>query len=214
MKLWGVFKMKKICIIDYGIGNIASIHNGALASGYDVIVSSDPEKIAMSTHLILPGVGSFEKGMDGLVSGGLVEILNDQVIAKKKPILGICLGMQLFASYGLEKGHHKGLNWIKGKVEKIKVDSNNIKVPHMGWNEVKIKNKSKLLSDIEMPAVFYFVHSYQLIPDNKSVITGICEYGENVISCIEYNNIYATQFHPEKSHTPGLKLLNNFFSNT
>ena len=84
----------------------------------------------------------------------------------------------------------------------------------MGWNEVKTKNKSKLLSDIEMPAVFYFVHSYQLIPDNKSVITGICEYGENVISCIEYNNIYATQFHPEKSHTPGLKLLNNFFSNT
>ena len=204
----------KVCIVDYGIGNIASIYNGALSSGHDVIVSSDPEKISKSSHLILPGVGSFQKGMEGIMSRGLIKILNDQVLFKKKPVLGICLGMQLFASRGFEDGDHKGLNWIKGKVEKIDKDLNNIKVPHMGWNEVKCKNKSKLLTNIEEPLIFYFVHSYQFLPDDKSVITGTCKHGKDLTSCIEYKNIYATQFHPEKSHNVGLQLLNNFFNNT
>ena len=119
--------MIKACIIDYGTGNIASIYNGVHSTGHDVIVSSDPEKISKSSHLILPGVGSFQKGMEGIASNGLIKILNDQVLLEKKPILGICLGMQLFASYSLEDGYHKGLDWIKGRVEKINVDLDNIK---------------------------------------------------------------------------------------
>ena len=122
--------------------------------------------------------------------------------------------MQLFASHSFEDGYHKGLNWIKGKVEKINNNLNNIKVPHMGWNEVKFNNKSKLLINIEEPLIFYFVHSYQFLPDDKSIITGTCKHGKDLISCIEYKNIYATQFHPEKSHNVGLQLLNNFFNNT
>ena len=206
--------MTKTCIIDYGIGNLASIYNGIHSTGNDVIVSSDSEKISNSTHLILPGVGSFQKGMGGIESKGLIKILNDQVLLEKKPILGICLGMQLFASYGLEDGYCKGLEWIKGKVEKINVDLDNIKVPHIGWNEVKLKKKSKLLINIEETLIFYFVHSYHFLPDDKSVITGICQQGKDLISCIEYKNIYATQFHPEKSHNIGLQVLNNFINNT
>ena len=206
--------MAKVCIIDYGIGNIASIHNGALLTGHDVVVSSDPEKITNASHLILPGVGSFKKGMEGILSNGLLEILNDQVLSKKKPVLGICLGMQLFASHSSEDGRHNGLNWISGNVEKIDKDLENIKVPHMGWNEVECKNKSKLLSSIKEPLIFYFVHSYHFIPNDNSVVTGTCKHGKDLISCIEYKNIYATQFHPEKSHNVGLQLLNNFFNNT
>ena len=206
--------MIKACIIDYGAGNIASIYNGVHSTGHDVIVSSDPEKISKSSHLILPGVGSFQKGMEGITSNGLIKILDDQVLLEKKPILGICLGMQLFASYSLEDGYHKGLNWIKGRVEKINVDLDNIKVPHIGWNEVKLKKKSKLLINIEETLIFYFVHSYHFLPDDKSVITGICQQGKDLISCIEYNNIYATQFHPEKSHNIGLQVLDNFINNT
>ena len=184
--------MTKTCIIDYGIGNIASIYNGIHSTGNDVIVSSDSEKISNSTHLILPGVGSFQKGMEGIESKGLIKILNDQVLLEKKPILGICLGMQLFASYGLEDGYCKGLDWIKGKVE----------------------NKSKLLINVEETLIFYFVHSYHFVPEDKSVITGVCKHGKDLISCIEYKNIYATQFHPEKSHNIGLQVLNNFINNT
>tara|TARA_B100001123_G_C15306006_1_gene1022712 strand:- start:209 stop:829 length:621 start_codon:yes stop_codon:yes gene_type:complete len=206
--------LAKVCIIDYGIGNIASIHNGILSTGNDVVVSSDPKKISNSSHLILPGVGSFQKGMEGILSRGLAEILNEQVINKKKPILGICLGMQLFASHSFEDGHHKGLNWINGKVEKIDKDLKNIKVPHMGWNEVKSQNKSKLLTNIEEPLIFYFVHSYHFIPNDTSIITGTCKHGKDLTACIEYKNIYAAQFHPEKSHDVGQKLLNNFFNNT
>ena len=203
--------MTKTCIIDYGIGNLASIYNGIHSAGNDVIVSSDSEKISKSTHLILPGVGSFQKGMEGIESKGLIKILNDQVLLEKKPILGICLGMQLFASYGLEDGYCKGLDWIKGKVEKINVDLDNIKVPHMGWNEVKIKNNNNnnLIEQKEINN-FYFVHSYYFDCDHKENVVGKTDYGINFTSFISKENIYGVQFHPEKSSKQGLNLIKKF----
>ena len=200
-----------VCIIDYGIGNIASIYNAIKYIGADPIISDDPAKINNSTHLILPGVGSFKKGMQELKNRGLVEILNHEVINNEKPILGICLGMQLFATTSSEGGVSNGLNWVEGDVIRINNNNSNIRVPHIGWNDVEVIPNSKLLNN-EIDTHCYFVHSYHFNTENNKYITGKCDYGDKITAIVEKNNIYGVQFHPEKSHTTGLKILDNFIS--
>ena len=200
-----------ICIIDYGLGNIASIFNAMKYIGTDPIVSDDPAIIKNSSHLILPGVGSFKKGMQELQNRGLDEILNLEVINNKKPILGICLGMQFFATTSSEGGVNKGLNWIEGDVIRINNNLINLRVPHIGWNDVKVTPTSRLLNN-EIDTHCYFVHSYHFNAENSKYITGKCSYGDDITAIVEKDNIYGVQFHPEKSHSTGLKILKNFIS--
>jgi|APSaa5957512535_1039671.scaffolds.fasta_scaffold02995_7 glutamine amidotransferase len=200
----------KVCIIDYGLGNLTSVFNAVEKLGFDVCISNDIKEIVDSTYLILPGVGSFSNGMKNLRKLNLIDLLNHEVLENKKPILGICLGMQLFASFGYENGVSKGLGWIKGDVKKLRRNLESERIPHMGWNDVSVTKGSILADNITESSVFYFVHSYQFIPEDSSLVTGVCDYAGGFAAMIEYKNIFATQFHPEKSHDIGLKLIENF----
>jgi imidazole glycerol-phosphate synthase subunit HisH len=202
--------MINICIIDYGLGNTTSVYNAVRSLGFDVHISNNHSDIEKATHLILPGVGSFSSGMKKLQEFNLINILGCEVIGKKKPILGICLGMQLMASFGDENGRHQGLGWIKGEVQRMSRKLEGEKLPHMGWNDLSITSNSTLTRNIAENLVFYFVHSYHFIPENDSIVTGLCDYAGGFAAMIESENIFATQFHPEKSHNVGLQLIENF----
>lgn len=199
-----------ITIIDYGIGNIGSIKNMLKKVGEKSIISSDIEEINVAEKLILPGVGAFDFGMEQLKNFDLINILNKKVLVDKIPILGICLGMQLFSKQS-EEGLKPGLGWIEGITKKFSFDNHqNLAIPHMGWNTIKIKKESKLLSDLPKDSRFYFVHSYHL--DCKDSSDQLCssEYGFEFTSAIEKGNILGVQFHPEKSHKFGMQILKNF----
>ena len=197
-----------VTIIDYGMGNLASVKNMFKRIGVSSQISSDLEVIKKSNKLLLPGVGSFDNAMKKINSSGLREILDSKVIADKTPILGICLGMQLITN-GSEEGHEKGLGWIDAKTLKFK-KINNIKVPHMGWNNVIPSNESALTKKINSDSRFYFVHSYYVkVKHQKNSILKTF-YGYEFDSAISNKNIYGTQFHPEKSHKFGMQLFKNF----
>ena len=198
-----------VVIIDYGMGNVGSVRNALEVLGYDVVISSSEENISRADHLILPGVGAFGDGMKNLQKANLVEILTKEVLVNKKPILGICLGMQMMATSGEEGGVYSGLGWISGVTRKFELDESTFKVPHVGWNDVKNLRQSTLLQNIQNP-IFYFVHSYHLVPEDKNVAIGVTDYGEEFVSVVEKGNIFGVQFHPEKSQKAGLDLLNNF----
>ncbi len=203
---------KKVCIIDYGLGNVNSVQNAFKMLRVDAVISGSRDDIQNSTHLILPGVGSFAQAMKNLEERKLVGLITDEVIKRKKNILGLCLGMQLFATTGYEYGEHKGLNFIEGKVEIIDNSLSKLRLPHIGWNNVKLVGKHKLTKDFVGDPIFYFVHSYCFVPKDRSVITGVCDYGEEIVAIIEHDNIFGTQFHPEKSHADGIQILKNFLS--
>jgi glutamine amidotransferase len=199
-----------ISIIDYGMGNIGSVRNAVEFLGYDVIIPKTRDDFEKSSHIILPGVGSFSDGMKNLHELGFVEILNDQVILKKKPFLGLCLGMQILADLGEEGGLTKGLGWISGKVTRLNLGSG-YKVPHMGWNDLILHHNSKLFSGISRPT-YYFVHSYHFEPKNYDVVSAETEYDKKIVAAIERDNIYGLQFHTEKSQQEGINTLDNFLS--
>ena len=206
---------KNILVIDYQIGNVSSVINAVKKLGYKVKLSNKKDDFNKASHLILPGVGSFEVGMANIIKSGIKDIIIDYVRNKKIPILGICLGMQLFATEGYEnaKGHEnktvtKGLNLIEGEV--IKLESKSEKLPHIGWNTVYFKKKNQLNKDLEPNRDFYFVHSYCFKCTNDSEVLGTTNYGSTFTSIIKKNNIYGMQFHPEKSLDKGLTLLKNF----
>jgi glutamine amidotransferase len=201
-----------VCIIDYGLGNIASVKNAFDTLGVNNVVSNDPIIIRKATHLVLIGVGSFKEGMSHLKERGLVDVLRDEVMCKKKNILGICLGMQLFATKGFEHGENDGLNFIPGKVIQIDVSQSKLRLPHVGWNNVKAKDGHQILNDFVSEPIFYFVHSFHFVPDDERVIVGFCDYGVPVTAIIESGNIFGTQFHPEKSSSDGLQILKNFIN--
>lgn len=200
-----------IVIIDYGMGNIGSIANMIKKAGGESTVTSDPEIIANAEKLIIPGVGSFDNGMKNLKDFGLIDILNKKVLEDKVPILGICLGMQLLANSS-EEGILPGLGWIDAACKKFDFgdENNNLRIPHMGWNEVNIKKHDNLFRNMFEDASFYFVHSYHVDCNNAGDIAASSFYGFEFTSSIQHENIFATQFHPEKSHKYGLLLMKNF----
>lgn len=200
----------KLVIVNYGMGNLNSVKRAMSRLRVDSVISSKPEDIAASDKIILPGVGHFGKAMANLKELGLVDVLNEAALVEKKPILGICLGMQLLAEKS-EEGDSTGLGWISGEIVKFQVSDNlKYKVPHMGWNQVDIKRESLLMKDLPEPKEFYFVHSYHFKTENKSVVLNETDYDYNFVSAVEKDNIFGVQYHPEKSHDTGVKLLKNF----
>lgn len=207
--------MKKKCvtIIDYGMGNIWSVASALKYLNCDVEISSDPEKITSAEILLLPGVGSFRKAMNSLHSLKLDEAIIKTVNDDKKKILGICLGMQLLGSMSSEDGETRGLNLIPVPVEEFSVqDSHTMKIPHIGFNQVTSDPDSKMFNGLPMNPDFYFVHSYRMLPRSLNGKLALCSYGNDFLAAYENENVYATQFHPEKSQTNGLVLLRNFLA--
>lgn len=200
-----------IVIIDYGIGNTHSVSNAIKYLGYkNIIISDDEKKIQKADALILPGVGAFEECISNLKNRKLDIILNEAVIINKKPILGICVGMQLLATCSEENGLHNGLDWIKGAVKKIIVPKP-LAVPHVGWNDVITMNENILFNRNIENSNFYFDHSYHFVCDEK-YIAGYCDYGTRITAAVQKEHIFGVQFHPEKSQTNGLKLFRSFFN--
>ncbi|MCH8741623.1 imidazole glycerol phosphate synthase subunit HisH [Patescibacteria group bacterium] len=198
-----------IVIIDYKMGNTGSILNMLKKIGETAVISSDIKDINNADKLILPGVGSFDTGMNNINNSGLLDILNKKVLKEKTPILGICLGMQLFANKS-EEGIKRGLGWIGGNVVKFKFKDNNLKIPHMGWNEIKIKKNDVLFKNIAEEPRFYFVHSYYFFCNDNNDVLATTNYGYDFASVVRKDNIRGVQFHPEKSHKYGMNLLKNF----
>ena len=198
-----------IAILDYGIGNVRSVKNALDALGEKNIITYNHNLISRATHLILPGVGAFTDGLKGLKKNNLIGLLKEEIIVKKKLFLGICLGMQMLGEKSEENSEVEGLCLIKGLVKKFHVNEKKIRIPHIGWNDIKIKKGSRLFKDVAIPE-FYFVHSYFLQPKNKTVVTGTCNYGQNFCCAVEKENILGVQFHPEKSQRAGLTVLKNF----
>jgi imidazole glycerol-phosphate synthase subunit HisH len=199
-----------IGIIDYGLGNLASVAAAVERLGFEPVVSADIEVLSDANKLILPGVGAFGDGMRNLAERGLVEPLTWLVRGEGRPILGLCLGFQLFAEESEEFGHHQGLGWIRGRVRRLAPGCDTLRVPHVGWNDLLPRRESVLLTDIPAGSVFYYVHSYVLKSHDPNVVIGTCEYGETFASVVQSGNVHGTQFHPEKSQRAGLKLLGNF----
>lgn len=199
-----------IAIIDYKTGNLGSIANMCEYLGFDAVITRDKKVIQEASHLILPGVGSFDRGMNYIHEFGLFDLLNELVLNKKKPILGICLGMQLMCNKS-EEGESSGFGWLNTEV--VKFRNLELKIPHMGWNRItqsKIGELLKYKEDLDWR--FYFVHSYHIgMPTNVDAYS-MCNYGDNFVCLVEKENIFATQFHPEKSHKFGFKLLSNFLN--
>ena len=178
-----------------------------------IILTSDLKKIKSSDKVVLPGQGSFKSCIDALNSiNGLTETLSEFVIIDKKPLFGICVGLQMFANVGYEETETKGLGWIPGKVSKIDNKNGKYKLPHIGWNQINIVKDSKIFNDVENNSHMYFVHSYEFIPEDKNIITATTDYSTNVVCSVEKENIFGTQFHPEKSDKLGLKIIKNFIS--
>ena len=205
-----------VTIVDYQSGNISSVINSftEVAKGkVNLEVTADLNKIKSSDKIVLPGQGSFKSCVDSLNSiNGLVEALNEFAITNKKPLLGICVGLQMFADVGFEEIETKGLGWISGKVSKIDNQSGKFKLPHIGWNEIEIVKQSKIFKDITNKSHMYFVHSYEFIPNDKSVISATTDYSSKIVCSVERDNLFGTQFHPEKSDKTGLKIIKNFIN--
>ena len=208
-----------LTIVDYGVGNLRSIAksiekaNSDNNLNYSVKVSSDINDVNKSDKIVLPGQGSFKACKDGINKiTGLQQVLNESVLIKKKPIYGICAGMQLFATTGHEEEKTAGLNWIPGEVIKLDLASSKLKIPHMGWNELKLENVSDVFKEITNKEHAYFIHSYEFIPKDKKNVSITTNYGKDVIAAVSSDNIFGSQFHPEKSQNTGIKILTNFLN--
>ncbi len=206
----------KVTIVDYSSGNISSVINSfkeVAQKKTTIEVTSDLNKIKSSDKIVLPGQGSFKSCVDALKKiSGLNDTLNEFVIVNKKPLLGICVGLQMFADVGYEETETKGLGWISGKVSKINNQNGKFKLPHIGWNQINIMKDSKIFKQVENNSHMYFVHSYEFIPKDNKVISATTDYSTKVVCSVEKENIFGTQFHPEKSDKTGLKIINNFIN--
>ena len=205
-----------VTIVDYNSGNISSVINSFKEVAKDKVnieVTADLNKIKTSDKVVLPGQGSFKSCVDALNNiSGLVETLNDFVLINKKPLFGICVGLQMLADIGYEETETKGLGWISGVVSKIDNLSGKFKLPHIGWNQINIVKNSQIFKGIENNSHMYFVHSYEFVPKDKSVISATTDYSSNIVCSVEKENIFGTQFHPEKSDKIGLKIIDNFIN--
>ncbi len=201
---------KRVVILDYGCGNVRSVFNAFRAFDSDVKITNAFNDIRDASHIVLPGVGAFAECKTGLCNFNLVELLQKEVIEKGKPFLGICVGMQVLATLGKEFGEHQGLDWITGVVDKIDTSDSKLRLPHIGWNELSIIKPNSLFEGIEPGTTFYFVHSFQFLSEDDSVISSFCDYGVQVTASVQRDNIFGVQFHPEKSQSAGIRLLKNF----
>ena len=208
-----------IAVIDYGSGNLRSAAKALevavsnINKSYKIVVTSDPKIIKQSDKIVLPGQGSFRDCYSSIKKiSGLNETLNEFVLVKKKPIFGICVGMQLFAKTGYESQETKGFGWINAEVRKINNMNKKLKLPHMGWNEIELKKNSLLFSNIKNKSHMYFIHSYEFMTKQKDCIVATADYGNSIIVSVEKENIVGTQFHPEKSQKNGLIILENFLN--
>jgi len=208
-----------LTVVDYGVGNLRSIAksiekaNSENNLSYSIKISSDINDIKKADKLVLPGQGSFKACKEGIDKiTGLQQELNESVLVKKKPIYGICAGMQLFATIGHEEVRTAGLNWIPGEVIKLDLGLSKLKIPHMGWNELRLENASNVFKDAVNKNHAYFIHSYEFIPTDKKNISITTNYGKNVIAAVSFENIYGSQFHPEKSQNIGIQILTNFLN--
>jgi glutamine amidotransferase len=207
-----------IAIVDYGMGNLRSVHKALERVGISAIVTQDPGVIKKATGLVVPGVGAFKKAMENLKELGLVEPIKE-FIESGRPFLGICLGLQILFSESEEFGVQSGLGIFKGRVVRfsfslpgLSPSGNSLKVPHMGWNSVQVRKRFPSLEGIETGAHFYFVHSYYPVPEDPEIVATTTDYGVEFVSSIGRENLFACQFHPEKSQAVGLKVLKNFGS--
>lgn len=199
-----------IAIINYGLGNLASIQNMCKRLGIAAVITDDAETLRAADRLILPGVGHFKKGMENLHQSGLKNLLDDLVLKEKKPVLGICLGAQLMTKHS-EEGNVDGLGWVNAttvKFDQEKINGN--KIPHMGWSDITTIGKNPLWNDLPQEPRFYFVHTYHFLFEMKEEISAMADYSYSFACAFQKNNIYGTQFHPEKSHKFGMKILENF----
>jgi len=203
-----------VVVVDYGAGNLKSCAKAlvAAAQGAEIRVTADPDAVRQAERIVLPGVGAFADCKRGLEAhAGLVEALNDAVVAKARPFLGICVGMQLMATTGIEYGEHAGLDWIKGKVVRLTPSDNTLKIPQIGWNDLKTPHDPHpVLSGLDGATDVYFVHSYHFVAERDGDVLARADYGGPVTAAIGRDNIVGVQFHPEKSQAAGLKLLANF----
>ncbi len=199
-------------IIDYGMCNLGSVRRAFEECGADVAVIDNSKHLSQVDQIVLPGVGAFSKGMKNLHQGGWVDALAIEVKEKKKPLLGICLGMQLLSDFGIEGGETKGLGFISGSVKKLEAESASFRIPHVGWNEIHFSNKHPMLARIEDGTDFYFVHSFYF--SVKDVLDEVAQtsYGMNFTSIVAHENVWGVQFHPEKSQKPGFQLIKNFLA--
>lgn len=204
--------MSKTLIVDYGMGNLCSVKRALEECGAEAIISDDPADCGRVDHIVLPGVGSFTDGMAALTSGGWVNALRYSAQENKTPLLGICLGMQLLADKGFEGGTTAGLGLIPGEVIRLVTDTPETRIPHVGWNEVNHLVKHPLFAGIDTGTDFYFVHSYHFVACNAKEILTLTPYCGSFVSAVARENIYGTQFHPEKSSRPGFQLLRNFLA--
>ena len=205
-----------VTIVDYNSGNISSVINSfkeVAQNKVNIEVTSDLNKIKSSDKVVLPGPGSFKSCVDALNNiEGLVNTLNEFAINQKKPLLGICVGLQMFADIGYEETETKGLGWMPGKVSKIDNQDGKYKLPHIGWNQINIVKESKIFKNIDNNSHMYFVHSYEFIPSDKNVISATTNYSTNIVCSVEKENLFGTQFHPEKSDKTGLQIIQNFIN--
>jgi glutamine amidotransferase len=199
-----------IAVIDYGLGNIHSVLGAVEKVGGAVVATRDLDVLAKATKLILPGVGAFGDGMACLRRWGLVEPLTQLVMKECKPILGICLGCQLMSKESFEFGHHTGLSWLNASVVRLEPRDPSIRVPHVGWDDLRQTRPSKLFDGVPADALMYYTHSYHLSCHDPGLAIGECDYGGPVTSAVANGNVYGTQFHPEKSQAHGLRILKNF----
>lgn len=198
-----------LAIVDYGLGNMGSIANMLKVIGEKSVITSNKDKIAVADRILLPGVGAFDAGISRLAETGLVDFIKEQAFQEKKPILGICLGMQMLGRKS-EEGSLSGLGLIPFDTVKFQLDETGLKIPHMGWDVVEFKQQSPLLEGLSGRQRYYFVHSYHAKCDNKENVLMTCDYGYEFACAVVRDNIYGVQFHPEKSHDFGMALLENF----
>ncbi len=204
----------QVVIIDYNMGNLRSVQKAFEKVGCDAVITNDHETIRNADKIVLPGVGAFSDAMKNLSELGLTNILNEEIIKKKKLFLGICLGMQLISKKSYENGETEGLGWVDAEVVRFdfKLFNEKLKVPHVGWNNVQYKNTNILFDSISDNSDFYFVHSFYFKTSNNDIVSSITDYGIDFVSSVHIDNIYAFQFHPEKSQVAGLKILENFIN--
>lgn len=201
-----------IAIVDYGMGNLHSVRHAIEAAGGDACVTKHAEDLRTAERIVLPGVGAFRECVENLRASGMVEALEKEVLQRGKPMLGVCVGLQVMARAGEEDGVHPGLGWLNGVVRRLDVDTTSLKVPHTGWNDVVPLRDSVMFKGFRGPAAFYFTHSYHFVPDDDQVIAAEADYGTKVTAAVQFTNVFATQFHPEKSQVNGLRLLENFLA--